>query len=96
MSASSLGVEVRRLLSAPPERVFSAFADKGLIARWLRPSPDVKLTVLSFDFRPGGEYRLAYDVPDGRRMIVVGIFRAWRGALDLLEAELGDSGRNKS
>jgi len=72
----SVGVEVRRLLSASPERAFSAFADQGLVARWLRPSPDVKLTVLSFDFRPGGEYRFAYDVPDGRRMIVGGTFRA--------------------
>jgi uncharacterized protein YndB with AHSA1/START domain len=154
MSASSPGVEVRRLLSAPPERAFSAFAEKELVARWLRPSPDVELTVLSFDFRPGGDYRFAYDVPDGRRMIVGGTFRTierpsrivfswlieppdehagidsevtvtfvpsggateltirhakfgrtdadqrhdqgWRGALDLLDAELGDSARNES
>lgn len=74
MSASR-GVEVRRLLEAPPERVFSAFADKLLVAQWLRPSQDVKLTVLDFDFRVGGAYRFAYDVPDGRRMVVGGIFR---------------------
>src|SRR5262245_51386371 len=75
MNALSSGVEVRRLLNAPPEWVFAAFADKVLVAEWLRPSPDVKLTVLVFDFRPGGVYRFAYDVPSGQRMIVGGIFQ---------------------
>jgi len=74
MTGSSPGVEIRRVLGASPERVFSAFADKGLVAQWLRPSPDVRLTVLAFDFRRAGEYRFAYDVPDGRRMVVGGTF----------------------
>jgi uncharacterized protein YndB with AHSA1/START domain len=68
-------VEVRRLLAAPLERVFAAFAQPSLVARWLRPSPDVKLTVLAFDFRPGGAYRFAYDVSDAQRMVVGGTFR---------------------
>jgi uncharacterized protein YndB with AHSA1/START domain len=76
LSAPGAGVEVRRVLGTSPERVFAAFASEVLVARWLRPSPDVKLTVLSFDFRSGGAYRFAYDVPDGRRMIVGGTFRA--------------------
>jgi uncharacterized protein YndB with AHSA1/START domain len=76
MSAGGRAVEIRRVFSVPPERVFAAFADEAVVARWLRPSPEVKLTVLAFDFRPGGTYRFAYDVPDGRRMLVGGIFRA--------------------
>ena len=75
MSPAGAAVEVRRRMEASPDRVFAAFADAALIARWLRPSPDVKLTVLAFDFRPGGSYRFAYDVPDGRRMIVGGVYR---------------------
>lgn len=73
--SSLTGVEIRRLLDAPQEKVFAAFADQKLVAQWLRPSPDVKLTVLAFDFRPGGAYRFAYDVSDHQRMIVGGIFR---------------------
>ncbi len=80
MSTSSPGVEVRRLLSASPQRVFAAFADARLVAQWLRPSPDVRLTVLDFDFRPGGAYRFAYDVPGGQRMVVGGIFRTIEAA----------------
>jgi uncharacterized protein YndB with AHSA1/START domain len=75
VTASNPGVEVRRLLKTSPEKVFSAFADQELVAQWLRPSRDVRLTVLAFDFQPGGAYRFAYDVPDGQRMIVGGTFR---------------------
>lgn len=74
--SSRPAVQLRRLLDATPERVFAAFADPTLVARWLRPSPDIKLTVLSFDFRVGGSYRFAYDVADGQRMVVGGGFRA--------------------
>jgi uncharacterized protein YndB with AHSA1/START domain len=74
--SSRPGVEVRRLLDASPEKVFAAFADQKLVARWLRPSPEVKLTVLAFDFRPGGAYRFAYDVSEHQRMIVGGTFCA--------------------
>lgn len=74
MSATSTNVEVRRSLQASVEQVFAAFSDPQLVAQWLRPSPDVMLTVLAFDFRPGGAYRFAYDVPDGRRMIVGGTY----------------------
>ena len=74
MSTRSTGVEIRRRLPFSAEKVFAAFADAALVAQWLRPSPDVMLTVLEFDFRRGGAYRFAYDVPDGRRMIVGGTF----------------------
>jgi uncharacterized protein YndB with AHSA1/START domain len=76
MSTGSAGVEIRRRLNVSAEKVFAAFADAALVAQWLRPSPDVMLTVLEFDFRPGGAYRFAYDVPDGRRMIVGGTYRS--------------------
>jgi len=56
MIARETFAEVRRRLNATPERVFAAFADAGLVARWLSPSPEIRLTVLQFDFREGGEY----------------------------------------
>jgi uncharacterized protein YndB with AHSA1/START domain len=36
----------------------------------------VRLTVLAFDFRPGGAYRFAYDVPGAQRVLVGGTFRS--------------------
>jgi uncharacterized protein YndB with AHSA1/START domain len=76
MTAPGAGVEIRRRLSVSSEKVFAAFADAELVAQWLRPSPEVTLTVLDFDFRPGGGYRFAYDVPDGRRMVVGGTYHS--------------------
>jgi uncharacterized protein YndB with AHSA1/START domain len=67
--------EVRRQLSAAPERVFAAFSRAEVVAQWLTPAPDVKLTVLELDFREGGRYRFAYDTPGGQRMVVGGVYR---------------------
>ena len=68
--------EVRRLLAAAPERVFAAFAEARLVGRWLRPSPEIELTLLQFDFHIGGAYRFAYRLPEGTSVIVGGAYRA--------------------
>lgn len=63
------------MLNAPAAKVFAAFADPALVAQWLRPSADLELTVLQFDFRPGGGYRFSYERPDGQRTRVGGTFK---------------------
>ena len=69
-------MDVRRQLNAAPAMVFGTFADPLLVSRWLKPSVDVRLVVLAFDFRAGGAYRFAYHVPGGQIMHVNGTFRA--------------------
>lgn len=68
--------EIRHRFAAAPEKVFGAFADPRLIVRWLTPSPEITLTVLQFDFRVGGVYRFAYHLPDGKTVIVGGVYRS--------------------
>lgn len=75
MIANKTFAEVRRRLNAAPERVFAAFADAGLVGRWLSPSPEITLTVQAFDFRVGGAYRFAYHVPGAGAVIVGGVYR---------------------
>jgi uncharacterized protein YndB with AHSA1/START domain len=67
--------EVSRRFSVAPEKVFAAFSDARLVARWLSPSADIKLSILLFDFRVGGTYRFAYHLPEGSPVIVGGAYR---------------------
>jgi len=74
MTTGKTEAEVRRCFTAAPETVFAAFAEPGLVARWLSPSPEITLTLLQFDFRVGGRYRFAYRLPGGETVIVGGAY----------------------
>lgn len=74
MTADS-ALELRRRLAALPANVFAAFADPAIVSRWLKPSQDVRLEVLKYEFRVGGSYRFAYHVPGGPIMHVNGVFK---------------------
>lgn len=74
--AERTAAEIRRRLAASPEKVFAAFADARLVSRWLSPSPEIRLTVLAFDFRVGGLYRFAYQVSKEQTVFVGGSYRA--------------------
>ena len=73
---ASDSARLRRQLGAPPELVFAAFADPALVRRWLTPGPDIRLDVLTFEFRLGAAYRFAYRSPGGIIMHVNGVFQA--------------------
>lgn len=75
MMVSETSAEVTRHLGVPPERVFAAFASADRVARWLSPSAEISLEVLSYDFRVRGAYRFAYRIPGGAVMHVRGAFR---------------------
>jgi uncharacterized protein YndB with AHSA1/START domain len=74
MIADKLYAEVRRRLAYSPEKVFAAFTNADLVKRWLTPSPEIRLTVLHFDFREGGSYRFAYHVSGATTVIVAGSY----------------------
>jgi uncharacterized protein YndB with AHSA1/START domain len=76
MTALRSGAEVRRRFSATPEQIFAAFADAGMVSRWLKPAPEIALTVLQFEFRVGGFYRFAYHPPGQQTVIVFGSYLA--------------------
>ena len=55
---------VARLIEAPRERVFRAFSDPELLAKWWGPK-GFRSTFTEFDFRAGGEWRFVLHAPDG-------------------------------
>jgi uncharacterized protein YndB with AHSA1/START domain len=48
---------VRRLLRVPRERVFAAWLDPTLMARWMCPG-DTRTTTVELDPRVGGQFRI--------------------------------------
>ena len=54
----------RRVLEAPRERVFRAFAEPARLARWWGPH-GFSSTFETFEFRPGGRWRFVMHGPDG-------------------------------
>jgi uncharacterized protein YndB with AHSA1/START domain len=66
-------LQLRRLLPAPPERVFAALTRPDDLARWWGPrlftTPEIEL-----DLRVGGRYRFTMQPPEGERFHVSGEF----------------------
>lgn len=54
-----------RFFDAPRERVFEAFCDPSLVARWWGPKGFAN-TIHELDVRPGGNWRSVLHAPDGR------------------------------
>ena len=57
-------VAVERVIPAPRSRVYRAFLDPELLARWMGPD-DFAVSVATVDERVGGEHRIAMLDGDG-------------------------------
>lgn len=65
--------EIRRDFAAPLSQVWRAFADPARLAAWFGPE-GLTTEIESFDFRPGGDYRLTMTAGDGRSFPLKGRF----------------------
>jgi uncharacterized protein YndB with AHSA1/START domain len=63
-----------RLIDAPRERVFRAFAEPTHLARWWGPDGFTS-TFHSFELRPGGHWRFVMHGPDGTDYPNENVFR---------------------
>jgi len=66
-------VVVRRLIAAPPDRVFSAWTEPEHLLRWWGPD-GVTLADVRVDLRVGGCYRLDNQYADGSVTRIAGEF----------------------
>lgn len=62
--ASDRELVTTRVLSAPRERVFSAFSEAGQLAQWWGPE-GFRNTFHEFDLRAGGAWRYTMHGPNG-------------------------------
>jgi uncharacterized protein YndB with AHSA1/START domain/predicted enzyme related to lactoylglutathione lyase len=65
---------IKRRLSAPPARVFSAWTQPQKIMRWFGPA-GVQCTHAEFEARVGGRFSIAAISPNGERLQVGGTVR---------------------
>jgi uncharacterized protein YndB with AHSA1/START domain len=66
---------LRRVLKAPPERVFEVWTAAEHIQQWMQPEPGMVVTLASMDLRVGGKFRLQMRAPDGEFFTAVGVFQ---------------------
>ena len=72
MTDSGISLVVRRTIRATPARLFEAWTRPELLEKWWGPR-DVTCTAAEFDLRPGGRYRIANLLPDGKTLWITGV-----------------------
>lgn len=68
------GIDITRILDAPPEKVFAAWTTPEHFAAWYGGDAEVPLDRVSMDVRPGGAWSLVIVVP-GTEMPFHGVYR---------------------
>ncbi len=63
-----------RTYDAPPERVYAAWTDPAIAAKFMGPG-NVKATKIEMDVRVGGAYQIVMVMEDGSTLPVRGIYR---------------------
>jgi len=67
-------LSLNRDFNAPPEKVFQAWTDPRIMARWFGPD-GAEVQSAEIDLEVGGEYRLTLKEPDGSVAVLHGAYR---------------------
>jgi uncharacterized protein YndB with AHSA1/START domain len=68
-------LEVRRIISATPARVYDAWTTPELLMKWFAPANEYTVIVHRADTHVGGTYRIEMRHANGASHIVVGEYR---------------------
>jgi uncharacterized protein YndB with AHSA1/START domain len=66
-------LQVRRKVTAAPERVFAAWTNAAELKAWWGPK-GVRCIAAEIDLRVGGRYRIGNELPDGSVLWIEGVF----------------------
>jgi uncharacterized protein YndB with AHSA1/START domain len=72
-TATKPSLTIKRRLKAPPAKVYAAWTDPQVIARWFGPT-GVESVTAETDLRVGGRYHITMKVP-GDQHDVFGVYR---------------------
>lgn len=80
-------VRIARDFDAPPERVFRAYVEPDLVARWLGPD-DTRIRIDAWEARTGGNYRYVVTKEDGAEVAAFyGSFHEVRPASRMVQTQ---------
>lgn len=66
-------LKVTRLIRATPARLFDAWTTPEQLMKWWGPRP-VTCSRATVDLRVGGAYLIGNRLPDGREVVITGVF----------------------
>lgn len=72
---SETALQIRRIFSAPREKVYEAWTKKEQFGKWFAPHKEFKTVIHEFDVRTDGKYRVELRSPDGKISVVRGTYR---------------------
>ena len=72
-TATKPSLTIKRRFNAPPAKVYAAWTDPQMIARWFGPA-GVERVEAKTDLRVGGRYHITMHVP-GDQHDVMGVYR---------------------
>jgi len=72
--AEKLSLEIKRLIKAPPDRVYAAWTDPTQLKHWFGPEK-AQTRDLIVDVRVGGKFRWDLTNSEGEKMICRGEYR---------------------
>lgn len=67
-------LDIHRTIAANPERLFAAWTDPALLARWFAPTAEYTIIVHRLDLRVGGGYRLEMRHSGGASHVIAGTY----------------------
>ncbi len=72
-AANPNSLSVKRLIPATPERVFRAWTSPDELQKWWGPV-GVRCLSADVDLQVGGQYRISNELPDGKILLISGVF----------------------
>lgn len=74
INKEKLEVEMQRVFNAPPDRVWEAYVNPDLVAKWWGPS-FLETHIEKLDTKPGGKWRILHSEPNGKEHWFHGVYK---------------------
>lgn len=89
---TDLEILITRSFNAPRDLVWEAMSRPELIKQWLFGPPGWTMTVCDDDLRVGGQFKWAWNGPDGMEMAMHGVYRDVTPPERIVRTEMFDFG----